>query len=450
MAFMMSSTHTDHFGIFDASTAFDMAAPADSAFLCDLVAEEEEDTKDHLSFAPAATTFAAGSSVNTDEFFCDLTDDDFLSDANLDDTVDASTTPLPQQFQFAPAPVCSALPACPAQQIQINFTFPWVRHAETGAAASTVVHTAADSSPMTSSGATTPCLSDSTGSLNIPEGVFCTMAGPASPSSGAPEHLFSFGDGMLLPEVLNAAQPAAQSKPVRPKPQALAMPHPVNGCTPFGNDNCSYGTDEMMSGMPQLAKKHRGRWTSEEDDALSTAVLSLGGKNWKKIAASLPANNKWTDMQCCHRWHFVLKPGLIKKPWTPLEDEMLRELVALQGPRNWGVIAERMEGRLGKQCRERWCNNLAPEVNKMPWTLDEDKIIWDLQVQIGNQWAEIAKALPGRTHNSVKNRWNGMIRKIDRRAKGSPARRGKNGFISQPWLGDDSMMCAAAVDEPKA
>jgi len=68
------------------------------------------------------------------------------------------------------------LPACPAQQIQINFTFPWVRHAETTAAPSTVVPTAvvptaADNSLVTSSGATTPCLSDSTGSLNIPEGV---------------------------------------------------------------------------------------------------------------------------------------------------------------------------------------------------------------------------------------------------------------------------------------
>lgn len=36
-------------------------------------------------------------------------------------------------------------------------------------------------------------------------------------------------------------------------------------------------------------------------------------KNWKKIASHLVGR---TDVQCLHRWQKVLKPGLIKGPWT--------------------------------------------------------------------------------------------------------------------------------------
>ena len=34
--------------------------------------------------------------------------------------------------------------------------------------------------------------------------------------------------------------------------------------------------------------------------------------------------------------------------WRPAEDTKLRELVALYGPQNWNLIAEKLEGRSGK------------------------------------------------------------------------------------------------------
>lgn len=34
--------------------------------------------------------------------------------------------------------------------------------------------------------------------------------------------------------------------------------------------------------------------------------------------------------------------------WRPAEDAKLRELVALYGPQNWNLIAEKLDGRSGK------------------------------------------------------------------------------------------------------
>lgn len=59
--------------------------------------------------------------------------------------------------------------------------------------------------------------------------------------------------------------------------------------------------------------KIRGKWTIEEDNILRAAVVQHGGKNWKKISENLSGRS---DVQCLHRWQKVLKPGLIKGPWT--------------------------------------------------------------------------------------------------------------------------------------
>jgi len=32
------------------------------------------------------------------------------------------------------------------------------------------------------------------------------------------------------------------------------------------------------------------------------------------------------------------------------------------GERKWAQIAEKLEGRVGKQCRERWHNHLRPDI----------------------------------------------------------------------------------------
>ena len=82
------------------------------------------------------------------------------------------------------------------------------------------------------------------------------------------------------------------------------------------------------------------------------------------------------------------------RKWTAEDDKKVAELVGIHGTHKWSFIGS-LCGRNGKQCRERWHNQLDPSINKAAWSVEEERILRDQHAILGNKWAKISKFLPG-------------------------------------------------------
>lgn len=106
-----------------------------------------------------------------------------------------------------------------------------------------------------------------------------------------------------------------------------------------------------------------------------------------------------------------------KEKFSAEEDSKLHELVKKYGENNWYYIAQEMDGRNIRQCRERWRNYLSPEVKNGPWTKEEDDLLFYSYKRYGPKWKFIASFFPDRTDINIKSRWQVHTRLFMRQKK---------------------------------
>ncbi|CAG8605376.1 7635_t:CDS:2 [Paraglomus occultum] len=113
------------------------------------------------------------------------------------------------------------------------------------------------------------------------------------------------------------------------------------------------------------------RWTKQEDSLFNRVFDSTATENEK------------------------VRVRFKKRRWTKQEDELLCLCYALH--RNeWSVIAEYMQGRSPRSCRERWA------IITVNWSQEEIEKLEKNVEKYGENWKQVAKDLPGKTYRQVK------------------------------------------------
>ena len=121
-------------------------------------------------------------------------------------------------------------------------------------------------------------------------------------------------------------------------------------------------------------------------------------------------SSAYSAKECHERWIRYLKPGVRKGQWTDHEDAIVMDVVTNSNEQpftRWSDLAQRLPGRVGKQIRDRWVNHLNPAINHLPFSRDDDLLLWDGHKKLGKRWVEISTKYFNntRSENHIKNRW---------------------------------------------
>ncbi|EMS48817.1 Transcription factor LAF1 [Triticum urartu] len=115
------------------------------------------------------------------------------------------------------------------------------------------------------------------------------------------------------------------------------------------------------------------------------------------------------------------RPSYRKGLWSPEEDQKLRDYILRHGHGCWSALpAKAGLQRNGKSCRLRWINYLRPGLKHGMFSPEEEETVMSLHAALGNKWSRIARHLPGRTDNEVKNYWNSYLKKRVEGGKETP------------------------------
>ncbi|KAH0840116.1 hypothetical protein J3R83DRAFT_1092 [Lanmaoa asiatica] len=151
--------------------------------------------------------------------------------------------------------------------------------------------------------------------------------------------------------------------------------------------------------MRHATSRKLHQWTLEADERLLKSIRMYGHNNWYLVARCVSEDA--TPSQCSHRFQRTLDKSIKHTIWTPEEDARLSAAVAAYGS-SWVDVAANVPRRHNDQCRDRWTEQLNPNVNRSQWSEEEDRVLLDYVRDHKNAWKEASERLRnGRTETMV-------------------------------------------------
>ncbi|KAL1848624.1 hypothetical protein Plec18170_007934 [Paecilomyces lecythidis] len=180
------------------------------------------------------------------------------------------------------------------------------------------------------------------------------------------------------------------------------------------------------------------RWTPKEDEILKVAVGEGNSPllkplhicddlisdqppdaeriDWLSVAQFLPGRN---NKECRKRWYQKFAYNTNHGSWTEAEDERLRAAINRHGTK-WTLVARDVGTRSSEQCSKRWNDALNPDLDRSPWTMEDDELLLSTVDTVGRNWKLIAQLhFPNRAALSLKNRHSLLLRRQARGKRSS-------------------------------
>lgn len=165
--------------------------------------------------------------------------------------------------------------------------------------------------------------------------------------------------------------------------------------------------ENEVKSKKKYKKIYKKKWTVREEKKLSDLVKELG-PDWKIISNKIKSRSAH---QCMLKYNNMTK-FYKKGKWTKNEDDMIKKWVNSNGPDNWTYCSGYIEGRSGRQCRERWINFLNPKLKKGTWTKEEQTFLFQQILKNYFSWVSISKKFKNRSENYIKNFFYSSMRRL--------------------------------------
>jgi len=137
----------------------------------------------------------------------------------------------------------------------------------------------------------------------------------------------------------------------------------------------------------------------EENTFKTSGIMKTSKKIFKKTKAESDISSESSTSSYKHRKHRA------RSQWKASEDAKLLSLIQEHGQR-WSLIGDLIGSKSCKQVRDRYLNFLRPDINRAPFTVEEDNLLISLYKTFGKKFKMISDHMPNRSEIQVKNRYH--------------------------------------------